>query len=75
LYQQIENYVIQPRVQANSTDLPPLMVFMSVLVGVSFGGLLGGLVAIPITGCVRILIIDWLEVNGHISKKVANQLD
>ncbi len=73
LYQQIENYLIQPRVQANSTDLPPLMVFMSVLVGVSFGGLLGGLVAIPITGCARILILDWLEVNGHISKQAAKE--
>ena len=73
LYQQIENYVIQPRVQANSTDLPPLMVFMSVLVGVSFGGLLGGLVAIPITGCVRILILDYLEAKGHISKDIAEQ--
>jgi predicted PurR-regulated permease PerM len=75
LYQQIENYVIQPRVQANSTDLPPLMVFMSVLIGVSFGGLLGGLVAIPITGCVRILLIDYLEVKGHINKKVAQKLN
>lgn len=74
LYQQIENYVIQPRVQANSTDLPPLMVFMSVLIGVSFGGLLGGLVAIPITGCLRILTLDYLERNGHITPKQAKEV-
>lgn len=65
LYQQIENYAIQPRVQANTTDLPPLMVFMSVLVGVSLGGLLGGLVAIPIAGCARILILDYLKSRGR----------
>ena len=73
LYQQIENYVIQPRIQANSTNMPPLIVFMSVIVGVSFGGLLGGLVAIPIAGCIRILLIDYLEIKGLISKKTATE--
>lgn len=71
LYQQIENYVIQPRVQSNTTDLPPLMVFVSVLVGVSFGGLLGGLVAIPIAGCTRILLLDYLDAKGVLPKTKA----
>jgi predicted PurR-regulated permease PerM len=61
LYQQIENYVIQPRIQANTTNLSPLLVLVAVLVGVSFGGLLGGLVAIPVMGCLRILVIDQLQ--------------
>lgn len=59
-YQQIENYVLQPKIQANSTNMSPLLVFSSVLVGVSFGGLLGGLFAIPIAGCTRILLLDYL---------------
>lgn len=61
LYQQVENYLVQPRIQANSTNMSPLLVFMSVVVGVSFGGLLGGLVAIPIAGCLRILILEYLR--------------
>jgi len=61
LYQQIENYVIQPRIQSNSTNMSPLLVFASVIVGVSFGGLLGGLVAIPVAGCVRIALLDYLR--------------
>jgi predicted PurR-regulated permease PerM len=65
LYQQIENYVVQPKVQANSTNMSPLLVFMSVVVGVSFGGLFGGLVAIPLAGCLRIIILDYLT-----SKKI-----
>lgn len=60
LYQQIENYLIQPRVQANSTNMSPLLVFSSVVVGVSFSGLLGGLVAIPVAGCIRVLLLDYL---------------
>lgn len=65
LYQQIENYIIQPRIQANSTNMSPLLVFSSVIIGVSFGGLLGGLVAIPVAGCIRIALLDYLR-----SKKI-----
>lgn len=61
LYQQIENYIIQPRIQANTTNMSPLLVFASVVVGVSFGGLFGGLVAIPLAGCVRIALLDYLR--------------
>lgn len=59
-YQQIENYLVQPKIQSNSTNMSPLLVFASVVLGVSFGGLLGGLVAIPVMGCVRILVLDQL---------------
>ncbi len=61
LYQQIENYAVQPRIQSNSTNMSPLLVFSSVLIGISFGGLFGGLVAIPVAGCLRILLLDYLE--------------
>ncbi|MCA9325650.1 AI-2E family transporter [Candidatus Saccharibacteria bacterium] len=61
LYQQIENYLIQPRLQANTTNMSPLLVFASLVIGVSFGGLFGGLVAIPIAGCLRIFVLDQLH--------------
>jgi len=61
LYQQIENYIVQPRVQANSTNMSPLLVFSSVIIGVNLNGLFGGLVAIPVAGCLRILILDYLS--------------
>jgi predicted PurR-regulated permease PerM len=68
LYQQIENYIIQPRIQANSTNMSPLLVFMSVIVGVSFGGLFGGLVAIPVMGCIRIALLDYLHAKRIIEQ-------
>jgi predicted PurR-regulated permease PerM len=61
LYQQIENYVIQPRIQANSTNMSPLLVFGSLVLGLSFGGLIGGLVAIPVAGCIRVIVLDYLQ--------------
>ena len=66
LYQQIENYIIQPRIQSNTTNLTPLLVFASVIVGVNFGGLFGGLVAIPIAGCLRVAVIDYLHNHGKL---------
>jgi predicted PurR-regulated permease PerM len=67
LYQQIENYLVQPRVQANSTNMSPLLVFVSVVIGVNFGGILGGLVAIPVAGCIRIVVLDYLQRKKIIS--------
>jgi predicted PurR-regulated permease PerM len=77
VYQQIENYLIQPRVQANTTDMSPLLVFLAVVIGVSFSGLFGGLVAIPIAGCIRVLVMSYLHDNKMIQspavKKEVNE--
>lgn len=73
LYQQIENYIIQPRVQSNTTNMSPLLVFMAVVVGVNFGGLFGGLVAIPVMGCVRIALLDYLRSKRIIKPSVYNE--
>jgi predicted PurR-regulated permease PerM len=48
--------------------MSPLLVFMSVLVGVSFGGIIGGLVAIPIAGCFRIILLEYLRVKKIITE-------
>jgi len=74
LYQQIENILIQPKIQANSTNMSPLLVFMSVVIGVSFGGLFGGLVAIPAAGCLRIICLEWLRYKKIIGTPEFNQL-
>ncbi len=68
LYQQIENYIIQPRLQANTTNLSPLLVMVAVIIGVSFGGIFGGLVAIPVAGCLRILILEYLHTHNLINE-------
>jgi len=69
LYQQIENYVVQPRIQANATNMSALLVFISVILGANFGGLLGALVAIPVAGCIRVAVLDYLEDRNVLSHK------
>jgi predicted PurR-regulated permease PerM len=47
--------------------MSPLLVFISVVVGVTFGGLFGGLFAIPVAGCLRILVLDYLVNHDYIA--------
>lgn len=67
-YQQIENYILQPKIQSNSTNMSPLLVFASVIIGVNFGGLFGGLVAIPLAGCFKIILLDVLHTRKLIDR-------
>ncbi len=73
-YQQIENIFIQPKIQANSTDMSPLTVFVSVVIGVSFGGLIGGLVAIPVAGCLRIALLEYLRSRNIIDTEQFDEI-
>jgi predicted PurR-regulated permease PerM len=50
---------IQPVIQARKSELTPLIVFIAALVGLSFGGLLGAIVAIPAAGCLKVLFNDY----------------
>lgn len=61
VYQQIENNMIAPTIQSKSVELSALTILAAILIGVSLGGLLGGIVAIPVAGCLRVLLIDQLE--------------
>ncbi len=60
LYQQIENITLQPIVQGKTTNLPPLVIFVSVILGVALIGPIGGLFAIPAAGCAKVLFLDYL---------------
>lgn len=61
LYQQIENITLQPLVQGKTTNLPPLIIFISVILGVALIGPIGGLLAIPAAGCAKVLLQDYLS--------------
>lgn len=59
VYQQIENATIQPNIQARQNELTPLLVFIAALIGISFGGILGAFIAIPMAGCIRVWIVEY----------------
>jgi predicted PurR-regulated permease PerM len=60
-YQQLENYVIAPRVMSRTVDLSPAAVLVSVLIGGSLGGLAGALLALPVAAAVKVILREvWL---------------
>jgi predicted PurR-regulated permease PerM len=61
VYQQIENNIIQPAIQSQTVALSPLAILISALIGISLAGFLGALIAIPVGGSIRVLIIYYLE--------------
>jgi predicted PurR-regulated permease PerM len=55
VYQQLENYVIYPRVMSHTVDLPGLLTVIAALVGASLLGVVGALLAIPTAAALVLL--------------------
>ncbi len=56
--QGLDAYLVEPWVQSATTDLGPLTVIIAVVVGGALAGLLGVLLAIPVTACLKILFAE-----------------
>lgn len=56
LYQQLENTAIYPSVMARTVQVNPLVVLLSVLVGVELFGIVGAVLAVPVSGVAQVAI-------------------
>jgi predicted PurR-regulated permease PerM len=65
-YQQLENYLIAPRVMKHTIDLSPPVVIISLMIGGSLAGVLGALLALPVAAVVS-LLADRFLVERRIS--------
>ena len=61
VYQNLENHVIQPLIVGRAVDLSPPVTMVAALVGVSAGGLIGGLFAIPLLGATKAIYLSTRE--------------
>lgn len=62
VYQQVENYVISPRIMKKAVDLSAAAVLVSVMIGGSLLGFVGALLALPIAAALKVVIRDlWLK--------------
>ena len=68
VYQQIENYVIQPQIQRRAVAVEPFVVIVSVLFGSTLFGIMGAILAIPAAGS---LLIAWRECRDYRRETVA----
>jgi predicted PurR-regulated permease PerM len=74
IYQQFENYVLQPKLTAKTVDIHPAVAFGSVVAGTALLGAVGALIAIPAIATLqaflgayvkRYAVTDDPRVHGH----------
>lgn len=64
IYAQIEGNVIAPKIQGNALNLPAVMVLTAIVIGMYMFGLLGAVIAVPIAGCIRVLIDEYPNIKA-----------
>ncbi len=67
-YQQVENTVIQPRIQSRAVNVQPFVVLVAVLFGSSLFGVAGALLAIPAAASIQIALYEYWEYRKEIQR-------
>lgn len=67
VYQQIENYVIQPQIQRRAVAVDPFVILVAVLFGSTLFGVPGALLAIPATASIQIALREYLDYRRALS--------
>jgi predicted PurR-regulated permease PerM len=61
-YQQVENYLIYPRVMSRSVEIPGALTVIAALVGAALLGVVGALLAIPTAAAVLLIVREvWVR--------------
>lgn len=61
LYQQFENYLLQPRITARTVDIHPAVAFGSVVGGTALLGVVGALIAVPATATLQAFLGAYVK--------------
>lgn len=61
LYQQIEGNYISPKIQSKRINLSALAILVAVTIGIYLFGIVGGIISIPIAGCINVLAEDYFH--------------
>ena len=62
IYAQIENNVIAPKIQGGALNLPAVVILCAMTIGMYMFGLLGAIIAIPIAGCIKVLVEEYPNI-------------
>jgi predicted PurR-regulated permease PerM len=65
LIQQIENYILVPKIMGRTVGANPVVIMVAVLVGFKLAGILGMFLAVPIVSSFQVFLTDFLESRDH----------
>lgn len=60
VYQQVENYVIAPRVMRHAVNVTPPMVIVALMIGGSLAGFVGALLALPVAAMAKVVVTEFV---------------
>jgi predicted PurR-regulated permease PerM len=65
VYQQVENYLIAPRILRSTVNLSAAAVLVAGLIGATALGLVGALMAIPVAAAMQVLLTEQLQARDE----------
>ena len=74
IVQFLEGFVISPKIMGDRVGLHPLTIILAVMIGTTMmGGIIGGILAIPLTAALRVLMFRyiWITRRGPVAEAVA----
>jgi predicted PurR-regulated permease PerM len=71
VYLQIESNIITPKIQSKGMRLPALVVLAAITIGIFMFGMIGAIIAIPIAGCIKVLVEEYLLTRRSPSQDIA----
>jgi predicted PurR-regulated permease PerM len=62
----LEGFVISPKIMGDRVGLHPLTIILAVMIGTTLmGGIIGGILAIPLTAALRVLMFRYIWKRAH----------
>jgi predicted PurR-regulated permease PerM len=58
IYQQVENYIVQPAVMRQAVELSAFTTVAVVIIGFALLGVVGAIIAVPVAGAIRLILQD-----------------
>jgi len=62
VYGAIESNVFEPKIQGDALNLRPVVVLIAITIGTYMLGLFGTIIAIPIAGCIKVLVDEYPKI-------------
>ena len=68
VFQQIENYLVQPQIQKRATKIEPFITLTAVLFGSTLFGVIGAILAIPTAATIQIVVREYIAVQAGVAR-------
>jgi len=73
VYQQIENYLLAPKITARTMQLHPAVAFFAVLAGGAFGGVIGAFLALPAAAIIQATVSTYLTRHEVVESELTRE--